>query len=288
MHVREMLDSDIPDVAQAHLKAWQAAYRGILSDSMLDGLDRATFERNWQGILHRPHRTTLVIESHGRAIGYIAFGPASTPSRELADGEIIGLYVHPDHWGQGAGSKLLAEALVQLEQRRFSRVIVWTMRDNARARRFYQKHGFTPDGQTRRAARRNETFVEVRLVKAIGIHPASALIVAPSDPLRESLAVLARAIPQIGRIEQATDLDSVLSKHTGAPPDLILCDFESVQDQTITTFQRVKLQWPRVRCVLLVEDETAYRRARAIGADVVLTKGVRAARLLETIEELLA
>jgi GNAT superfamily N-acetyltransferase len=288
MNVRKMLVSDIPDVAQAHRMAWQIAYRVILSDALLDSLSQAEFERNWQGILQRPNRATLVAESKGRAIGYVAFGPDPDSTKDSACGEIIGLYVHPDHWGHGAGGRLISEALAQLGQHGFTAAIVWAMRDNERACRFYQQHGFCLDGRNREAECRGETFTEVRLSREIGARPASALILARSAQFRESLAVLIRAIPQIAHISQAEDLSSALRENPGTPPDLMLCDFESVQDEAAKALRSVKSFWPHVRCVVLVEDETAYLQAKTIGADVVLTKGVLAAKLLQAIEELLA
>jgi DNA-binding NarL/FixJ family response regulator len=68
----------------------------------------------------------------------------------------------------------------------------------------------------------------------------------------------------------------------------MLCDFESMQDESVRTVQRVKARWPQLRCVVLVDDDTAYQQAKAVGADRILTKGVLAAKLLETIEELLS
>ena len=118
-------------------------------------------------------------------------------------------------------------------------------------------------------------------------HRISALIVACSDPFRESLAVLIRSIPQIEHIRQVKDLASALSDNASRPPDLMLCDFASVQDETVDTLRYIKSLWPQVHCVVLVEDKAAYHQAEAVGADVVLTKGVLAAKLLETIEELL-
>jgi len=289
MRVRQMAPSDIPAVAQAHRRAWQVAYRGILSDGLLDGLSQAEFERNWQGILRRPNRTTLVVEREGRVVGYAAFGPSHEGQENgSAACEIIGLYVHPDHWGQGAGGRLLAEALAQLGQRGFARTIVWTMRDNALARRFYEKHGFRLDGYGRESQCHGESLTEVRLSGETGPHRALVLIVACSVQFRESLSVLMRSIPHIGRIEQAEDISSALVEDTEPAPDLLLCDYESVQDEPVGTLHRVKARWPQSRCVVLVEDEDARRKARAAGADVVLTKGVLAARLLEAIEGLIS
>lgn len=288
MRVRQMAPSDIPAVAQAHRRAWQVAYRGILSDALLDGLSPAEFERNWQGILRRPNRTTLVVEREGRVVGYAAFGPNHEgQGNGSTAGEIVGLSVHPDHWGQGAGGQLLGEALAQLGQRGLTRAIVWTMRDNALARRFYEKHGFRLDGYGRESQRHGESFTEVRLSRETEPRRALALIVARSAQFRESLAVLVRSISHIGRIEQADDLSSALAGHPELSPDLLLCDYESVQGEPVGTLHRVKARCPQSRCVVLVEDEDARTSAQAAGADVVLTKGVLAARLLEAIEGLL-
>jgi DNA-binding NarL/FixJ family response regulator len=117
--------------------------------------------------------------------------------------------------------------------------------------------------------------------------PLSALIVARSDQFREGLAVLVSALPQIGRIEQADDLCLALTPDA-APADLLLCDYDSMRGEAADVLRRTKARWPGMRCVVLVEDAIAYRQAQALDADVVLTKGVLAARLLDAIEGLFA
>jgi DNA-binding NarL/FixJ family response regulator len=115
----------------------------------------------------------------------------------------------------------------------------------------------------------------------------SALIIAPSVQLRQSLLVLLRAIPHIGPIYQAGDISSALSIRPMPYLDLVLCDFSLAQSEATKTLRRIKAEWPETRCVALVDEEQARQGALAAGADVVLTKGVLAARLLRKIEELL-
>jgi ribosomal protein S18 acetylase RimI-like enzyme/CheY-like chemotaxis protein len=287
MKVRRMRTSDIAHVGRVHLAAWQATYRGLLSDASLEGLSQPELERAWRQIVRRPERTNLVLEREGCVVGYIAFGPLTDPNDDAATGEIYGLYVHPDHWRSGAGGQLLAAALEQFDDRGVAQVVVWTMRDNAIGRRFYHKNGFCLDGYGREAERHGEKFLEVRLSRDVEERSLSALIVARSAQFRESLVVLMRAIPQIGSLEQADSISAALSEPTGEAPDLILCDFEAVQNEMVETLDRVKAQWSNSRCVVLVDDEGARQAAEAAGADVVLTKGVLAARLLETVERLL-
>jgi DNA-binding NarL/FixJ family response regulator len=115
----------------------------------------------------------------------------------------------------------------------------------------------------------------------------SALIVARSAQFRESLVVLMRALAQIGPIMQADSIPEALSGYVERTPDLVLCDYASIQNERAETLYRIKARWPNARCVILVDDDRARQAAEAAGADVVLTKGVLAARLLETVEKLL-
>ena len=61
-------------------------------------------------------------------------------------GELYTLYVSPAHWSTGAGRALTDAALDRLRAAGCRRVVLWTLTENARARRFYAKAGFAPDG----------------------------------------------------------------------------------------------------------------------------------------------
>ena len=54
-----------------------------------------------------------------------------------------------------------------------------------------------------------------------------------------------------------------------------------------STLGRIKARQPQAQFVVLVDSEMQVHQAKIAGADVVLMKGVRAARLLDTIESLL-
>ena len=52
----------------------------------------------------------------------------------------------PESWGTGLGHAMLTEALKQIGDRP---VYLWAFKENTRARRFYEKHGFLWDGTER-------------------------------------------------------------------------------------------------------------------------------------------
>jgi GNAT superfamily N-acetyltransferase len=59
------------------------------------------------------------------------------------------MYVRPAAWGTGVASALHAAAVAELRERRVERARLWTLEDNGRARRFYERHGWALDGTTR-------------------------------------------------------------------------------------------------------------------------------------------
>ena len=60
--------------------------------------------------------------------------------------EIVAIHSFPESWGTGLGHAMLTEALAQIGDRT---VILWAFKENIRARRFYEKHGFRWDGNER-------------------------------------------------------------------------------------------------------------------------------------------
>jgi GNAT superfamily N-acetyltransferase len=58
------------------------------------------------------------------------------------------MIVHPDHRGDGLGSRLLAAAIDYARQHHFLRITLLTDRDNSGAQRFYSRHGFAESGMT--------------------------------------------------------------------------------------------------------------------------------------------
>ena len=60
--------------------------------------------------------------------------------------EIVAIHSLPESWGTGLGHAMLEEALKQIGDQP---VFLWAFKENTRARRFYEKHGFRWDGTER-------------------------------------------------------------------------------------------------------------------------------------------
>ena len=74
--------------------------------------------------------------------------------------EIIAIHSLPESWGTGLGHIMLEEALKQIGE---ATVFLWVFKENKRARRFYEKHGFRWDGTER--VSEFDGALEVRYVK---------------------------------------------------------------------------------------------------------------------------
>lgn len=155
---------DVPALAALHVETWRAAYRGIMPDALLDGLSVAVFAGHWSGHLARATRTDLVCDDGGRVIGFAAFGPARDPDVDARDvAELYGIYVHPEQWGRRAGWMLWTASATALREQGRREVVPWVLEANARARRFYERVGFTVDAGARKAVEREGASIpEVR------------------------------------------------------------------------------------------------------------------------------
>ncbi|NIK57103.1 GNAT family N-acetyltransferase [Kribbella shirazensis] len=76
-------------------------------------------------------------------IGYVGVGPERDETAPPNTGELYALFVHPDHWGTGAGRALTDAACADLRAANCGTVQLWVLEANTRARRFYARYGFT-------------------------------------------------------------------------------------------------------------------------------------------------
>ena len=143
VRIREAEEDDVPGIAEVHVRSWQAAYRGVLPDDLLDGLSVAEREESWRAILDEGGDRWLTLVAADAAGNLVGFCSVATPSREeKAAAEIGALYIDPHRWRQGAGSALLSATLEELSRQGWSEVILWVLPENEAALAFYDRFGF--------------------------------------------------------------------------------------------------------------------------------------------------
>lgn len=163
--IKFLEEEHIEDVATAQLRAWQKAFRGILSDHQLDHLQLEDFIKSWQAIIHQTDRNNLVyLDNQERAQGFISYGPSREPFS--IEAEIYGIYVHPEHWRKKIGLALMVEALLNLRSEFYSQVILWVMEKNEASRKFYAMNDFKETSERKISQRNGEEFIEIMYVYA--------------------------------------------------------------------------------------------------------------------------
>lgn len=146
MKVRRAVPADARAIAEVHVRSWQAGYRGLMPDEVLDGLSAAEREPRWRDGLS-DGSTVFVAEQDGELIGFCGL---SEPSRDEDAGrgvaEIASIYVDPRAWRAGAGRALMDVALSHLRAGGWQEATLWVLRENQVALDFYAAHGFVADG----------------------------------------------------------------------------------------------------------------------------------------------
>lgn len=152
MTIRPATVGDAAAIQRVRVAGWRGGYAGVVLASVLAGLSTAVPEHLTRRLAAPPPSCALLVaEVDGRVRGFVNCGPyrhdQDADRRDPAEGgEIYAIYVDPPAWGDGLGTALLTEALAHLRRERLCPVRLWVLADNPRARRFYERHGFTPDG----------------------------------------------------------------------------------------------------------------------------------------------
>jgi len=113
------------------------------------------------------------------------------------------------------------------------------------------------------------------------------LLIAKPGTLRDSLAILLRALPQLVTVNLANDAASALRILETRRPGLVILDLSLPGAQSWTVLRQIKRRWPHVRCIALADSIRHMHQARAHGADEVVLKGHPAAKLSAVMEKVL-
>lgn len=162
--------ADCDRVAEIRVGGWRTAYQGLIPQSYLDALDVAQ-----DGGRRRAHCSQadgsvvdLVAEQGGRIVGWVCHGPYRDGEVRTEDVELYAIYVDSGQYGTGIGQSLLQESVRRCTAAGHARMLLWVLKDNARARRFYERGGFRADGAEEPFEVDGVEVPEVRYARALG------------------------------------------------------------------------------------------------------------------------
>jgi GNAT superfamily N-acetyltransferase len=155
MEIRRATEEDAEGIALVQVDGWRWAYHGLVSRRILDAMDVAERTAAWTELVAGRRGPAdardLVAVEDGAVHGFACHGPA----REYlgpaggATAELYALYVTPGRAGTGLGRALMAAAVEEMRDAGHRSAVLWVLRGNARARRFYERAGWAPDGAER-------------------------------------------------------------------------------------------------------------------------------------------
>ncbi len=144
VYYRNAAVEDAADIAYVEVVSQQIAYRHFLPATHLDAMSVADRTKCWHGFILSDDPTQIIVAAHEeQVIGWMRIGKYSDP--EL--GYIFDLFVLPDYWGKGIGEGLMNEAHQVFKDKGNGAALLYVFEDNARARRFYERLGWSPDGR---------------------------------------------------------------------------------------------------------------------------------------------
>lgn len=156
LRIREAGLTDLIAVVDLHNASRAVSYRdggGLTKEEereLDDASSRTALTETWARAISSTRRQVVCAANGGTLLGVLSTGPPIDTDLDPGTAwQLYQIHVHPEHWGEGAGSQLHEEFVRQLKEspKRLGVLEVWEK--NARAQSFYTHRGWLPDGHAR-------------------------------------------------------------------------------------------------------------------------------------------
>jgi GntR family transcriptional regulator len=145
VHVAVAAPGDAAAIGAIHARSFAATYPAV--PPIGPDVELAT----WTARLRTGGaRGVLVARLGSRVVGFADVGPSDDPTAEPGTGHVYSLHVDPDLHRRGVGRSLLDAAVRRFAAAGQRTATLWVVVGNERARRFYERLGWTVDGATDR------------------------------------------------------------------------------------------------------------------------------------------
>ena len=164
--IRKAIPKDAFDYAVCHIVCWRAAYKGIISDEYLYNMSAEQMADNNRQALSEPGIYMFYcVEYDNKMIGRLILCESRDEDKPDA-GEIAAMYLTDKFWDKGYGREMMDFSIAELMRRGHNEAYLWVLEENARARQFYEKCGFSFDG-TKKEINIDRPLIEMRYVRLL-------------------------------------------------------------------------------------------------------------------------
>ena len=145
--IRPAVPADAPDMAEVHMRSWEVAYKDIIPAEYIREKNATRLDMFKRTLPENIY--THVIQNHGKTVGIIRVAPPDYGDMDDAYYDLHSLYLHPNYFGQGIGTRAMEFAFDKARSLGKTALVLWVLEDNANAIKFYKKLGFTANGERR-------------------------------------------------------------------------------------------------------------------------------------------
>jgi ribosomal protein S18 acetylase RimI-like enzyme len=164
--IRPATAADVAELARVHVACWHESYDGLVPPALLAAFTVERGRTVWARLIGEPaayHAVSVYVAHCGDRLA----GFGSCCAQRSADlgvrgyaGEISSIYLLREFQRRGLGAAVMQTLADDLLGRSFAAVSLWVLRDNSRARRFYERCGGRVIGE-RTDVRENTELPEV-------------------------------------------------------------------------------------------------------------------------------
>jgi len=140
---------DALGITKVQIDTWRSAYKGIISDEILQNLDYKERESRWKKRLESQEEKQFFFVAEDELRGIIGFVVGGLeqfepyiddPITSKYDGELLAIYVLDDYQRKGIGAQLVKKVVKVLLEHEINNMLVWVLKES-KYRAFYEKLG---------------------------------------------------------------------------------------------------------------------------------------------------
>lgn len=120
--------------------------RGLCRKRKGSGSRRSSALKYGRIFCRAAHRNAICFFCDGQPYGLAMLAHSHEEGALQDEGEVYAFYMHPSVWGTPATNWAFLFCLQRLKNMGYRSAVVWVLEENRRARRFYEKYGFSSEG----------------------------------------------------------------------------------------------------------------------------------------------
>jgi GNAT superfamily N-acetyltransferase len=164
--IRRAVPADADELGDGHVAAWRWAYRDLMPATFLASMRPERQAEWWHRRFAEGWLDTWVAESQGRIVGHAGSAVARDEDAPPGAAELVMINVIEEYARQGVGRALMETVEEHWRALGVEVAVLWVLADNDRARSFYARLGWLPDGATGQYELPGVSLPQLRLRKS--------------------------------------------------------------------------------------------------------------------------